>query len=437
MRIATVTLGLLFLLSCNNLMDADLTERSTFIKLFNGIQGIEAADCQPTVEDDGYIILGNMTIGADSVLTVVFKTDKRGNRVGSIRYYQGGSGHAIKAITNGYLIVGDKLKLIQSPSGLIGVYSTHLLQISNNLDSLSTQYLRDNSTNSTKVSYKGVGLTVTPDKKPVILGTYQTSLDAPERPYLQTLSADLQNEEWYYEFDLINKDYRLTKAVHYNSGDIIWAASIALEQQNFDDSYVCIPNVIEGLNYKNYSLTGESSSQKFKPNDIQPSKTLSFGFGVVGTRANSNNNYSNIFFLRTDVQGSIIPGSIKYFDALITGRKEAVQENCSDPINPSLPPFPCSEIQDYGTALTSTSDGGFVLAGHFTTTDSSDDILLLKLDAFGTVLWVKTIGGTGREQVSTIRETEDQGLLLCGTNVVGNVPSIFLIKTNKNGELKN
>jgi len=38
--------------------------------------------------------------------------------------------------------------------------------------------------------------------------------------------------------------------------------------------------------------------------------------------------------------------------------------------------------------------------------------------------------------VSTIRETEDRGLLLCGTASLGEVPSIFLIKTDKIGELK-
>jgi hypothetical protein len=63
------------------------------------------------------------------------------------------------------------------------------------------------------------------------------------------------------------------------------------------------------------------------------------------------------------------------------------------------------------------------------------DIFLIKIDAFGNVVWNKILGGTGNETVSSIRETADGGLLLCGSNEVSGLSSIFIIKTDKNGEL--
>ena len=447
MRIPLPILYAFLFAGCTNLLDADLTNRSTFIKLYNGIEGIEATDCILT--EDGYIILGNMTVALDSTIAVVIQTDTRGNRIGDIRYYQGGSGKVIRALPDisGYLIVGDKLTLTQGSQGVIATYSTHLLQIEQNLDSLRTRYLRDESSAEIKKSFRGSSLTVGPgpNSEVVILGTVRTTLGAPERPYIQLVPTDKLSENiwseddvWYQEFDLIDRNYRNSKTVHYTNGSIIWASAIAQEQTNFNLSYLCIPKVESGSVFTNYSVFADQSTQSIQPNDIRPSYFPAFGFGVVGTRSNTNGTFSNIFFLRVDSNGTIIPSTIKYFDvSLSSNDEEVLADGCTDPLNSGLAPFPCSVTQDYGTAITSTQDGGFVLAGHYTTTDESDNIVLIKLDAFGNMIWIKTIGGTGEEHVATLIETEDNGLLLCGTTIVGNVPSIFLIKTDENGELKN
>lgn len=63
--------------------------------------------------------------------------------------------------------------------------------------------------------------------------------------------------------------------------------------------------------------------------------------------------------------------------------------------------------------------------------------MLVKVDSQGNMMWAKTLGGSGDETVSAVRETSDGGLLICGTNRLGNYSTIFLIKTDKNGGLKN
>lgn len=419
---------LLLLSACTSMENAELAERSTFIKTFSGIRGMEAAAAEIT--PDGFIVLGNMTIARDSVLTVVFKTDKRGNRITPIHYYQGGSGNAIKALPNnqGYLIVGERIKVNpQDPeTSNIDIYEARMLHINNNLEAVNNFYRADLSGQAIIITdYRAITLTVTPNEKIVVLGTYQGALASPERPYIEIFDSGL-NTETFIEYTVLERSYKNSKSIHHVNGNLIWASAIALEQQNFDFSYTSIPYVQEGSVFTNYSSLGETTAlaQSLRANDIQPSKFQGFGFGVIGTRSNPNGTDANIIFFRTDVQGNIQESTVSYFDAISGETGETT-----------------SSIQDYGTAITGTSDGGFVLAGHYITNTQQgnglNDIVLIKVDHDGNFIWMKTIGGTGSETVSTIRETEDYGLLICGTNVVGGVPSIFLIKTDANGELKN
>jgi hypothetical protein len=418
---------LLLLSACTSMENAELTERATFIKTYSGIRGIEAAAAEIT--PDGFIVLGNMTIARDSVLTVVFKTDKRGNRTTPIHYYQGGSGNAIKALPNnqGYLIVGERIKVNpQDPeTSNIDIYEARMLHINNNLDVVNNFYRTDLSGQPIITDYKGISLTITPDEKIVVLGSYQGALNTPERPYIEIFDNNL-NSETFIEYAALERSYKNAKSIHHLNNNLIWASAIALEQQNFDFSYASIPVVKEGSVFTGYSSIGENTplAQSLRVDDIQPSKFQGLGFGVAGTRSNPNGSDANIIFFRTNAQGTIDESTINYFDAISGETTETT-----------------SSIQDYGTAITGTSDGGFVIAGHYESSTQQgnglNDIVLIKVDLNGNLIWMRTIGGTGSETVSTIREIEDYGLLICGTNVISGVPSIFLIKTDANGELKN
>ncbi|MBX2967034.1 MAG: hypothetical protein KF845_12890 [Cyclobacteriaceae bacterium] len=418
---------LLLISACTSMENAELTTRATFIKTYSGIRGIEAAAAELT--PDGFIVLGNMTITRDSVLTVVFKTDKRGNRTTPIQYFPGGSGNAIKALPDnqGYLVVGERIKVNpQDPeTSNIDIYEARMLHVNNNLDVVNNFYRADVSGQAIITDYKAVTLTITPDEKIVVLGSYQGALNTPERPYIEIFDANLTSET-FTEYAALERSYKNAKSIHHLNENLIWASAIALEQQNFDFSYASVPVVKEGSVFTRYTSIGENTplSQSLRVDDIQPFKFQGLGFGVVGTRSNPNGTNANIIFFRTDSQGNIRETTVNYFDAISGETTETT-----------------SSIQDYGTAITGTSDGGFVIAGHYVTNTQQgnglNDIVLIKVDLNGNLIWMKTFGGTGSETVSTIRETDDYGLLVCGTNVIGGVPSIFLIKTDANGELKN
>ncbi|MFN3841505.1 MAG: hypothetical protein ACK4RF_12440 [Cyclobacteriaceae bacterium] len=428
MRVYAAILSGIILTTCTNIEDAELSERATFMKVFNGIQGIEAAAAELT--PDGFIVVGNMTIARDSVITVVFKTDKRGNRIGNMHYYQGGSGNAIKAMpgNNGYLIVGEKIKTDPNatPTDNIDIVSARMLHISNDLDSLRTIYLRDTSPNEVKVDYRATTLTVTPSDKIIILGSYQKSLNDPIKPFIQQYNSSFTTLEWWDEGESFTRSYRNAKSVHFNNGKIIYSSAVALEQQNFNNSWISVNQIPQGSTVSDVDLIGSATEQSFLAADIQPGNSPAAGFGLIATRSNTDGSNANMFFARVDIIGKVIPSSIKFYDTAIGITSETG-----------------SQIQDYGSAITATKNGGFVLAGHFQTSaalgigNGGNDILLIHIDSNGNLIWKKEIGGTGSETVSTIRETDDRGLLICGTNTVNGIPSIFLIKTDRNGDLKN
>jgi len=104
---------------------------------------------------------------------------------------------------------------------------------------------------------------------------------------------------------------------------------------------------------------------------------------------------------------------------------------------------------DNGSAVVTTSDGGYIIAG---TTLSSDgdipsnegnsDLVILKLDASGNRSWVKTYGGSQLEETTSIISTPDGGyLLLARTTSTDGIATgnhggsdILLMKLNGSGE---
>ena len=269
MRTIATLLLLLVLASCNNLMDAELTQRQTFIKLFSGKLALTAADMKIT-SDGNIIILGNMphprfVNTTRELVTVVIRVDRNGNRVGDISYLPGGKGNAILELPNNdLLVVGES-----NPDPLTGSTSTRILRLNPSLvktDSIGNI--------NASVNYRGLTATLDESGNAVILGSYIAE-DQIERPYLEMFDASLQSQ-WYQEFALLDRNYRNSRSVQVNNGNIVWASAIAQEGTT-NVSYVSIPFVPEGSVFTNYSSLGETTQQYFRAEDIQPAHNNAFG----------------------------------------------------------------------------------------------------------------------------------------------------------------
>jgi hypothetical protein len=78
---------------------------------------------------------------------------------------------------------------------------------------------------------------------------------------------------------------------------------------------------------------------------------------------------------------------------------------------------------DTGQAVQQTTDGGYVLAGYTNSTDGSmmgagnhggGDAFIAKMNATGTVLWVTCVGGSSSDTGQAVQQTMDGGYVLTG-----------------------
>jgi hypothetical protein len=432
-------------ITCNNLDVDDLSQRNTFLKFYEGPYSITATAME--IIPDGYIVVGNMIVEDevnDTIFfeTVVIKTDKNGNRTGEYSRIPGGTGKSIKPLINngavtGYVVVGDSIHIdpLAEQAANVSISSLRALYLNNNLELVGKPFRLSDTikSNLIKEDFTGESVEITSDGRVLILGTSKRGVvnqqTAPAEPFVLALKSDFTTD-WLKRYDLIGRTSQNSKSIHYNNGKIIWASAIADVAGDFVNSWVGIPIVDENSIFPNYSVIGQNTDQLFIPNDIQPASSPAFGYGVVGTYSEeTKGSKGNIFFLRVDINGTIITGSDKYFDAVDL------------PVNGPLVNKNDSFIIDTGDAITSTLDGGFVLAGTLSTNADKGngglDLFLIKVNAVGDPVWFKTIGGAGDETPATIRETAEGDLIVCGTNKLGDYSTVFLMKTDKNGELKN
>ena len=427
---------LLFLLTtCKNMEDAEPSNRKSFIKIFENSYSMTAVAME--VVPDGYVILGNnfvSTADTSFTQTIIFKTDKKGNRISEFVAFPGAVAKSFARISNsnfnGYVIVGDSVKIdpFEEDAANVSIASIRIHSINDLFETTDKAYVTDLSSSLIKEDYIGGAIvSVNPDKV-IVLATFKEGVVgqfiAHEKQLLlsYTIGADGSlTRDWVNGIDLLGQGYlyKNSRTVYYDKGKIIWASAIAFTNGNFNTSYVGIPVVPEQAIPDNFSLIGSTSSQSFIPKDFQSAKFSGFGYGVIGTYSQTlDGSKANIFFLRVDKNGNIIPGSDRYFDGIESFANEPLNKNTSSII-----------------------DEGFVLAGYIQSTpqkgNGGKDIFLIKTDLSGNIIWAKTLGASGDEVISTIKETEEGDLIICGTNTLGNYSSIFLMKTDSNGEVKN
>jgi len=92
------------------------------------------------------------------------------------------------------------------------------------------------------------------------------------------------------------------------------------------------------------------------------------------------------------------------------------------------------DSNDYGWAVTETSDGNFVMVGNtWSYGAGSSDIWFVKVDANGEEQWHKTLGGTMNENGYSIDETSDGGFIILGSTFGENYSDFWLVRTDSEG----
>jgi hypothetical protein len=429
-RLLLSTLLLTAFWGCQNIEDAKPANRLTFIRFYEAPHNLYGVTAEPTA--DGYVILGNELLGNGNQNTILIQANKKGERTGENIVIPGGAGKALKVAADGYYVIGDSIKINLESSDIsdLVINSARIFKLGPGGNIMRKIVIADRVNTSGLTDFFGGAININDNGEIIVLGTFKTAGAAStEKPFLAAFDPADLDTLWIRNYDILDRNYVNGKSVHISSsGRIVWATSLLKENQSFSRSYLGIPYIRENSTFENFSQFGEQTDQQLYPNDIQPYASPGLGFGIVGTYSTPTGVNKNMFFIRVSEGGNIVDGSERFFDGEMT---------FSDNVGGADD----SQSEDTGDAIISTSDGGYVLAGSMVTTptrgEGGKDIFLVKVDFNGNMIWNKVIGGLGDETVSSIRETADGGLLICGSNNASGLSSIFLMKTDRNGDLKN
>ncbi|HLG35845.1 MAG TPA: T9SS type A sorting domain-containing protein [Bacteroidia bacterium] len=92
---------------------------------------------------------------------------------------------------------------------------------------------------------------------------------------------------------------------------------------------------------------------------------------------------------------------------------------------------------EYAYSIKETSDGGFIIAGKGSVGAGGTDMLLVKTNSTGNILWSKTFGTTANEDGYSVEQTNDSGFIIAGSNgVTSGYYNVLLIKTDTSGTLQ-
>ena len=139
-------------------------------------------------------------------------------------------------------------------------------------------------------------------------------------------------------------------------------------------------------------------------------QTLDGGYIIVGFTQSFGVGYDDVYLVKTDSLGNLM-WDATYGDSL---------------------------LYEYGYSVQQTSDGGYVVAGHFSgLIDMDTEVYLVKTNSLGDTLWTKTYGDSAYQQGNSVVETQDGGYIIAGENgfTFGSDSSdVYLVKTDSLGD---
>lgn len=190
-------------------------------------------------------------------------------------------------------------------------------------------------------------------------------------------------------------------------------------------------------------------------------KTLDGGIIMVGTTTSFGASQIDVLAIKTDAEGDLIwskfyrmPGndygmSVRptddggyaiagYTDSYGAGYNDVLVMKVDASGNIIWDKVFGGPFNDVALSMKYFNGGGFIVAGNTFSNNASGDIMLLSLYGDGVFNWCKTYGGDGYDQANDVQITSDAGYMVTGyTQSYGLISGdAYFIKTTGNGTLQ-
>ena len=222
-----------------------------------------------------------------------------------------------------------------------------------------------------------------------------------------------------------NMDDILIVKLDGTSGNVIWNKKI--HHRNFDSG----TSIVED-NDGNYVITGFTSSNAETKSDVFFGKVDPQGNVLAKKAINISNKYDGGYSIsKTADGGFVIGGEAGHHhnqDFMILKVDQNGNKECSKKF---------SDHEDNSAFdVIEASDGNFYLVGHIRVVNKYEDIKIIKTNSKCKKIWAKTYGGNKDDIGESIIEAENNTfVVVAGTFSYGKGGDVLLMKINSDGEV--
>jgi hypothetical protein len=398
-----------------------IAKPSTFVRYFNG--GLpDSAQSIIETSDKGFLILANSTVSNARDRIVLIKTDAYGNQLWRTLYPDESSkanyiGFGLAEIPDksGYLVVGQNINTDTVKSGLF-IMKVEPTQGAIS-DSITYTHIKNKySGHSAKVQGLACAFYPTQPSKFVVVGKDINDVYVNPATGVTTIYDTYLGE--YNIADLTVNSTQFfsgsTKLAHQlisdNSNLVYWGGTFINGKTNQT-------SLTMNSTFSQNSSTGNSQQM---PSSLPAVSNMTcnyfcqYGsdFGLVGSYSSTGGKYDNIVFFHTDGE--------------LTARDSATIKL----------PIPL-DIESGNSICTSTS-GGFVILGTVANDAAlaDTDYLMYSISLTGEKKWHKQYGGRSKDIGVKVISTSDGGFVVLGTTILANTGTVFMMKTDGNGNIQ-
>jgi len=432
----------LFVLVCLSCKESGvkLALPSTFVHYYNGgtpdiaqsIIKTNVPNANGTGTTGGYLVLANTQTALTSTYYRIklILVDNYGNELSKtpslIPKVEDGSSQAVapnysgfgmtairdnSGTDTGYFIVGEEI--YDDPSQNGRTQGLLMIQVDTKGALVKSATLKNTSIGA---AVRGVGVTRAKNGNFYVLGQ---ALNGASDMFLAEIDANTFVPVWtrYYgaaSTTLVNKLFTFGDSIYWggtltdqSSQEIRWVSAQVNTGAQINNNYP------EG---QAFTATNPPIPINFTCNDIC---NYGYGYGFVGSYSTAPNSFSRIAFFRIDGNG-------KRVDSASYGGDKYLFK------------YPLPTPYQAGNSICSTQDGGFLILGTKATDISTSDTnyLLIKTDSHGVSQWTKEYGGRFIDVGAKVLQADDGGFIVLGTTNLANVESIFLMKTDSQGNIQ-